>query len=241
MSDERPRVTRIDLPSNRDLLLRMLDETTRFLNAAEPLRDALLTARRMLQDEAVQSEVESASRDLEPILKGRSPWAALGEIEGRYLAVDRLADAVRRTARLTEDLTTNYLPLTGRGIEVSGFPENLEDWIADMRAGGKLFGSFVAAVREAHDAIFAKLAASPCAPEADAPPTLPDLVTLNQAAASVSRRKRTLERRKTQGTLPPPCVEGGGGKPDLWNWSVLRPWLIKEFGVNLPERFPANR
>jgi len=241
MSDERPRVTQIDLPSNRDLLLRMLDETTRFLNAAEPLRDASLTSRRMLQDSAVQSEVDLASRDLEPILNGRSPWAVLGEIEGRYVAVDRMAGAVRRTVRLTEDLTAHYLPLTGGGIKVSGFPENVQDWIADMRAGGELFGSFVAAVREAHDAIFARLDAAPSPSGADAPHTLPDLVTLDQAAASVSRKKRTLERRKTKGTLPPPYVEGGGGKPALWNWSVLRPWLTEEFGVRLPERFPANR
>ena len=70
---------------------------------------------------------------------------------------------------------------------------------------------------------------------------LPDLVTLDQAAAAVHRKKRTLERRKTNGKLPPPSVEGGGGKPDLWDWSTLRPWLTKEFGVVLPERYPAIR
>ncbi len=69
---------------------------------------------------------------------------------------------------------------------------------------------------------------------------LPDRVTLDQAAAAVHRKKRTLERRKTEGTLPPPTVEGGGGKPDLWDWTVLRPWLQNEFGVILPERFFAN-
>ena len=69
---------------------------------------------------------------------------------------------------------------------------------------------------------------------------LPDLVSLDQAAAAVHRGKRTLERRKTEGTLPPPASEGGGGKPDLWDWSTLRPWLEKEFGINLPQRFPGN-
>lgn len=65
----------------------------------------------------------------------------------------------------------------------------------------------------------------------------PDYVTLDQIAAAANRGKRTLERRKTNGSLPPPSVEGGGGKPDLWDWPNVRPWLEKEFGVRLPERF----
>ena len=76
-------------------------------------------------------------------------------------------------------------------------------------------------------------------PEAQA--ELPDLVTLTQAAAMVHRNKRTLERYKTKGTLPAPAVEGGGGKPDLYDWSVLRPWLEQTFGIKLPETHPANR
>jgi hypothetical protein len=72
------------------------------------------------------------------------------------------------------------------------------------------------------------------------PDELPDLVTLDQAAAAVHRQKRTLERRKTEGKLPAPMVDGGGGKPDLWDWSTLRPWLEKEYGIDLPKRFPGN-
>jgi len=70
---------------------------------------------------------------------------------------------------------------------------------------------------------------------------LPDYVTLDQAAAAAHRGKRTLERRKTDGSLPSPSVEGGGGKPDLWEWPIIRPWLESEFGVKLPKRFPGNR
>ena len=77
------------------------------------------------------------------------------------------------------------------------------------------------------------LAGSSRVPEA--PAELPDLVTLDQAAASVHRKKRTLEHYKTKGSLPAPTIEGGGGKPDLWEWRVIRPWLEAEFKMSLPE------
>jgi hypothetical protein len=69
---------------------------------------------------------------------------------------------------------------------------------------------------------------------------LPDLVTLDQAAAVVHISKRTLERYKTGGALPDPIREGGGGKPALYDWKIMGPWLTKTFGINLPEKFPAN-
>lgn len=67
-----------------------------------------------------------------------------------------------------------------------------------------------------------------------------DLVTLAQAAGMVHRAKRSLERYKSKG-LPMPTVDGGGGRPDLWDWAVLRPWLEEEFGFRLPATFPARR
>jgi hypothetical protein len=68
-------------------------------------------------------------------------------------------------------------------------------------------------------------------------------VTLNQAASLVNRSKKTLERylknrKYKHKKMPTPCVKGTGGKPHEWRWSVLRPWLEKEFGRKLPERFP---
>jgi hypothetical protein len=65
------------------------------------------------------------------------------------------------------------------------------------------------------------------------------LVTLQQAAAMVSRSKRTLEKHK--GEMPLPRVDGGGGRPDEWAWSELRPWLEEKFRRTLPERFPADQ
>jgi hypothetical protein len=79
----------------------------------------------------------------------------------------------------------------------------------------------------------------PAAP--DVPNELPDLVTLDQAAAAVCRSKRTLEHYKTKGTLPDPAIEGAGGRPSHWRWGDLRPWLEETFGVPLPQTFPRNR
>jgi hypothetical protein len=67
-----------------------------------------------------------------------------------------------------------------------------------------------------------------------------NLVTLGQAAATVYKTKRALEHYKTKGTLPAPAVEGGGGKAALYDWAVLGPWLTKEFGIQLPARFPGR-
>jgi hypothetical protein len=68
-------------------------------------------------------------------------------------------------------------------------------------------------------------------------------VTLDKMAASVQRSKRTLEKLKTrpENPLPAPAVEGGGGKPAEWLWSVVRPWLEKEYGRRLPVQFPDAR
>jgi len=68
-------------------------------------------------------------------------------------------------------------------------------------------------------------------------------VTLDQAAAIVSRSKKTLVRRLNakDSTMPRPDVEGGGGKADEWKWSSIRPWLEKEFGKQLPGIFPSRR
>jgi hypothetical protein len=77
--------------------------------------------------------------------------------------------------------------------------------------------------------------------QALAPPELPDLVTLDQAAAAAHQSKRTLERHKTEGTLPQPVREGGGGKSALYDWKTMRLWLMKQFNIiHLPERFPGN-
>jgi hypothetical protein len=80
------------------------------------------------------------------------------------------------------------------------------------------------------------------APAADPATQVDQYVTLGQAAALVNRGKKTLERRMNipRAGMPPPDIEGGGGKPHEWRWPALRPWLEKEFGRCLPERFPPR-
>jgi len=67
------------------------------------------------------------------------------------------------------------------------------------------------------------------------------LVTLAQAAAIVSRSKRTLERWvKDDPHFPLPDCEGGGGRPSEWEWRRLRDYLEKKTRRQLPERFPTD-
>lgn len=63
------------------------------------------------------------------------------------------------------------------------------------------------------------------------PPPAEQLVTLDQCAATVGLRKRSLERYR--GQMPPPRVKGRNGRPTLWAWLEVRPWLEKTFGRDL--------
>lgn len=63
-------------------------------------------------------------------------------------------------------------------------------------------------------------------------------VTLDQAAATVSRSKRTLERYKA--VMPAPKVTGRRGQAAEWDWAELRPWLSETFRRALPERAPGS-
>jgi hypothetical protein len=74
-------------------------------------------------------------------------------------------------------------------------------------------------------------------------PADPQYVTLDQLAAAVGKSKswaNNLKARK-ENPLPPPDIEGGGGRADEWEWSRIRPWLVAETGRRLPEHFPHRR
>jgi hypothetical protein len=67
-----------------------------------------------------------------------------------------------------------------------------------------------------------------------------DYINMDQASALVNRSKKTLEGRLKQGKMPPPDIEGGGGKPHEWQYAKLRPWLEEEFARKLPDRPPHS-
>jgi hypothetical protein len=66
-------------------------------------------------------------------------------------------------------------------------------------------------------------------------------VDLSQAAAMVHLKPKGLanyKRRKDE-PLPDPDVTGGGGRKDLWLWTTMRPWLVRNFpAIQIPECCP---
>ena len=75
-------------------------------------------------------------------------------------------------------------------------------------------------------------------------------IKLDQAAGRAKRSKRTLENyrdkkyiaRTGATALPEPDIKATrSGQPDLWEWTVMRPWLETTFGLvasKLPEYLP---
>jgi hypothetical protein len=63
---------------------------------------------------------------------------------------------------------------------------------------------------------------------------------MDQAAALVSRSKKTLERELSEEKMPAPDVEGGGGKPHEWLYAKLKPWLEQNYSRILPDRPPSS-
>jgi len=71
-------------------------------------------------------------------------------------------------------------------------------------------------------------------------PAAPQYVSRDQLALICGlRSKKTIERWLEDGKLPPPDIEGGGGKPDQWIWATVREALATETRKILPERFPS--
>jgi hypothetical protein len=157
----------------------------------------------------------------------------------------RIAKADRRFGWLAPEHATELLVDQGYGSEL---PDDLRDRL-NLEQKTKSSRKASMTDRQSDLSPEAKLSEAPAltdhpdepSPSKASPEAPLDLVTLDQAAGMVHKSKRTLERFKTEGTLPPPVVEGGGGKADLYDWKDMRPWLTKQFGIPLPEKFPRNR
>jgi hypothetical protein len=67
------------------------------------------------------------------------------------------------------------------------------------------------------------------------------LVTLDQMAAMVGKKKRTLQLwQKNDKTFPLPEIEGGGGNAAYWQWQNVSAYLRKKSrNDKLPESFPS--
>jgi hypothetical protein len=63
---------------------------------------------------------------------------------------------------------------------------------------------------------------------------LPDLVTLDQAAALVNRSKSALRHYRAKG-MPAPVVRGKKGQPNEYRLSEMLPWLEKTFNRRFPD------
>jgi hypothetical protein len=66
------------------------------------------------------------------------------------------------------------------------------------------------------------------------------VLDLDQIAAQVHLKKRSLEpyKRRSKDPLPAPDFPGGGGRRDYWRWATIRPWLVRNFSLPIPEQFP---
>ena len=68
----------------------------------------------------------------------------------------------------------------------------------------------------------------------EVPAELPEVVTLDQAAALVNRKAAGLRHYRGRG-MPKPLIQGIKGKPNEYRWSEMRPWLEKTFNRKIPE------
>jgi hypothetical protein len=77
--------------------------------------------------------------------------------------------------------------------------------------------------------------AAPAAP-------LPGVVDLDQIAALAHLAKRSMEayKRRKNDPLPDPDYPGGGGRRDHWNWTTIRPWLVRNVKFPIPEDCPKH-
>ena len=69
-------------------------------------------------------------------------------------------------------------------------------------------------------------------------PTRQQLVDLDQIGNAVGLTKRSMEHYLDR--MPAPATGRRRGRVTRWDWAVVRPWLLQEFGagIRLPERYP---
>jgi hypothetical protein len=71
-----------------------------------------------------------------------------------------------------------------------------------------------------------------------------DTIDRDQVAALCKLRKASLKAyvRRPDDPLPDPDIPGGGGKRSFWQWSTIRPWIVRNFpSLPVPETCPSRR
>lgn len=118
--------------------------------------------------------------------------------------------------------------------------EKFHQWIVDFVNDDRMNASYAGVLSwdlrtfsDALDEVSAKTEKSHYDPS--------QLVTLDQLAAMVRKKKRTLERwQKDDSCFPRPNIEGGGGKANYWNWPDVVEYLRKKSHISvLPDRYPS--
>jgi hypothetical protein len=89
------------------------------------------------------------------------------------------------------------------------------------------------------NALFARYGLGPAPPPWLTPPSCQP-VTLDQCAAMVRLTKKALYRYRERG-MPRPVNSAANGRRHLYEWSEMRPWLERTFGLSLPEVHPSCR
>jgi hypothetical protein len=172
---------------------------------------------------------------------------------GKYVTIEAMDEFTRRVARQLDTAFDGVDQLTiVEALEALAKPgpgPNVVHTLLTKGSGYTIPTGKVGEARGSRDATPSPPAQSHSAPSGapdnpehqSEPVEAPDLITLDQAAALVHKTKRALEYHKTKGKLPAPFKEGGGGKPGLYDWKVMGPWLEKEFGIPQPVKYPRLR
>jgi hypothetical protein len=168
--------------------------------------------------------------------------------------VPELLKAALATLKMTDGLFLELCESGGKSVREEWFSEGpLGDVKLHVASFVDHINTLPEAIRQAEsghrvdwveladwDALPAFRKALDALPHAERPA---DYIRLDQVAALVHRTKKGLEyykNNKKKG-MPPPAIPGGYGKPDLWKYPDIRPWLEKTFGVRLPIRFVGSR
>jgi hypothetical protein len=73
------------------------------------------------------------------------------------------------------------------------------------------------------------------------PKSSSDVLDLDQIAALVHKRKSSMGTYKRRKQDPLPDADfprEGRGHRDHWSWTTIRPWLVRNFSLPIPEQFP---